>query len=362
MLSNSESTEKDVKDAFDDIATSITNAGLSGTEDFATLKAALEDLGVANNGFVAFQALIGNTSVLEKTIQQAGLTMDKFVISTENGNIVASEAAQSFITEMVGAENCEQALKLLQLQQLLVNTNSIKTTDDVKACLELASAAGVAIESLSWLANISAQYDEAVASGDTVAQKNLAATMESIKGKIRSEIENFKPKVEVDFSGAAKEATKSVSSAAQSFTDLLDKELNVLDKKMEAGYIDFEDYIKARLGLIEDYYRQGKIAADEYYSYLEKHYKQELSYRDKVINAVTRRIDKEIDGLEKQKDAIEDYYKLQIDALEKEKTLLQDANKERERQYKLQKALYEWERAKNQRTMLVNYMPDTIVI
>ena len=94
---------------------------------------------------------------------------------------MANDAATAFIEEMVGAENCQQALALLQLQQMLCNENSLNTTDDINACLTLAQAAGVAVEALSWLANVSAQYDAAVAAGDTVAQKNLEATMKSIK-------------------------------------------------------------------------------------------------------------------------------------------------------------------------------------
>lgn len=45
VLNNAESTEQNVKDAFNELATSITNT-LSGVEDFETMKAALEDLGM----------------------------------------------------------------------------------------------------------------------------------------------------------------------------------------------------------------------------------------------------------------------------------------------------------------------------
>lgn len=211
---------------------------------------------------------------------------------------------------------------------------------------------------------------ETAESFEEVARASAIATAELLKAKVASgalsqgfydavinKMYSDINKINALFNNASTDlsykASSAASSAAQSFTDLLDKELNVLDKKMEAGYIDFNDYIKARLDLIEDYYNQGKIKADEYYSYLEKHYKQELSYKDKVIKAVTRRIDKEIDKLEKQKDDIESYYKVQIDALTKQKTLLQDANKERQKQIDLQKAMYELERARNQRTKLI---------
>ncbi len=181
VLNNAESTTDDVDKAFDSLANSIAQAALTGAEDFRTMKAALEDLGVVNSDIIAFQELINNTTALEEAISNAGLTMADFVIQTEDGSIVATDAATAFIEEMVGAENCQQALALLQLQQMLCNENSLNTTDDINACLTLAQAAGVAVEALSWLANVSAQYDAAVAAGDTVAQKNLEATMKSIK-------------------------------------------------------------------------------------------------------------------------------------------------------------------------------------
>lgn len=181
VLNNAESTTDDVDKAFDSLANSIAQAALTGAEDFRTMKAALEDLGVVNSDIIAFQELINNTTALEEAISNAGLTMADFVIQTEDGSIVANDAATAFIEEMVGAENCQQALALLQLQQMLCNENSLNTTDDINACLTLAQAAGVAVEALSWLANVSAQYDAAVAAGDTVAQKNLEATMKSIK-------------------------------------------------------------------------------------------------------------------------------------------------------------------------------------
>lgn len=194
VLNNAESTTDDVDKAFDSLANSIARAALTGAEDFRTMKAALEDLGVVNSDIIAFQELINNTTALEESISQAGLTMDEFVVHTEDGSIAATDAAKSFIEEMVGAENCSQALALLQLQQMLCNENSLNTTDDINACLTLAQAAGVAVEALSWLANVSAQYDAAVAAGDTVAQKNLEATMKSIKARINSELANFEPR------------------------------------------------------------------------------------------------------------------------------------------------------------------------
>lgn len=234
--------------------------------------------------------------------------------------------------------------------------NVSKINNDADANLYLASTNYAAAETFNELAKQSAYAAENLLLAKVAAGDLSQSSYDAVINKMYADIDKINALFDnttFDLSFDTSKASKSAKETARSFTDLLNKELSVLDKKMEAGYIDFNDYIKARLALIQDYYDKGKIAADEYYSYLEKHYKQELSYRDKVIKAVDRRIDKEIKSLQKQKDKVKETYQTQIDALEKQKTLLEDANRERQREIDLQKALYELERARNQRTKLV---------
>ncbi len=337
VLRDSKSTTNDVKEAFNSLTTSITQAALSGAEDFETMKAALEDLGVVNSEMVAFDALISNTEALKEA--------DLDLASATYNDI------KKFADERVATENLEQAINMLTQQKMLSALEDMDTSTEVSNMIALAKQAGMASEVIANLTELEKIYQK-IASGtitNDYMSSGYADRAEELKQLIMDEITKVDYTPEVDFSHIEK-ATKK---AEIDFSDLLDKELAVLDKKMEAGYINFNDYIQARLALIEDYYGQGKIKSDEYYSYLENHYKQELSYRDKVIKAVTRRIDKEIKSLEKEKDAIKENYQIQIDALENQKTLLEDVNKERQRQIDLQKALYELERAKNQRTKLV---------
>lgn len=336
VLSDSKSTTKDVKDAFNLLATSITQAALTGTEDFQTLKAALEDLGVVNNELVAFDALINNTEALK----EAGLDLAE----------ATDKDIEAFAEEIISAENLEQAINLLKIQKILCAENPLSTSTDIENLYNLAQAAGIATDAISRLMSLNSAYEKAMAEGNTTAAVAYQGAMAFVKAQVMDQFAHLGD--DVDFSGLDKAAKKAGGSAGEKFSDALDKELNALDKKMEAGYIDFNDYIQARLNLIEDYYRKGKISADQYYSYLEKHYDKQLSYMDKVVNAVTRRIDKEIKGLQKNRDDIEDYYNLQIESLEKEKKLLEESNRERERQRDLQLALYNLERARNQRTTL----------
>lgn len=337
VLRNSESTEKEVQDAFDALATSITQVGLLGKEDFETMKAALEDLGVVNNEIVAFDALISNTWALK----EAGLDL---------ANATEEDITDFANKMMVSAENAAQAIKMLIFQKELCNLQEMNSVREVSHLRTLAKNAGYTGEAIQYLTELTLIYSR-VARGYYGTEGQLLDDALVHANELKQLI--TESSFQVDFDVEKESAYSAGKDAGKSFTDALDKELTVLDKKMEAGYIDFNDYIQARLTLIEAYYKQGKLSADEYYSYLEKHYDTQLSYMDKVVSAVTRRIDTEIDALKQQKEDVESLYKVQIESLEKQKSLLEEANQERQRQIDLQKALYDLERARNQRTKLV---------
>ena len=81
ILEDTESTEEDVRQGFNELAQSIIEAGVTGLEDFETLKEALADLGVVNNEIVAFEALVNNTVALKEAGldgQYAQFGMDLF--------------------------------------------------------------------------------------------------------------------------------------------------------------------------------------------------------------------------------------------------------------------------------------------
>ena len=272
VLRNSESTEQDVKDAFDSLATSITKAGLSGVEDFETMNAALEDLGVVNNEIVAFQALISNTDILAETVKQAGLTMDEFVISTEDGTIAASDAAQAFIEEMVGAENCEQALALLQLQQMIFNENGLDTAQDINSCYQLAQAAGIATEAIAELAGLSTAYESVSAAGNTHAAAAIASQMEAVRARVQTQ---FAELSEVDFSGVDKSKSSKSSSkdTAETFDWIeqaitnVENEIKELDGIANSSYSTLSEKNEAlaqEMSKVNDEIDLQKQAYDEY--------------------------------------------------------------------------------------------------
>lgn len=141
--------------------------------------------------------------------------------------------------------------------------------------------------------------------------------------------------------------------------DYVDSAKKILDnlydhKSMQAaGVSDLKQYLTTCYEMIKSFYSQGKISAYDYYNYLSDFYDYQISVYDKVIDAVTNKLDDQIDALEKQKDQIEKNYNAQIDVLEKEKDALEAENDARKDAIDLQKALYEMNRAQNQRTDLV---------
>ena len=126
------------------------------------------------------------------------------------------------------------------------------------------------------------------------------------------------------------------------YKELLDAEIEMLDAQLDAGYIDFKDYMEKRRALVEKYYADNLIDAADYYQELADLYDKQLETYDTVISAVEKVIDDEIEVQQDKIDAIDD----EIDKLD-------EANEARETALNLSKAQYELEKAKNQRTKLV---------
>ena len=80
------------------------------------------------------------------------------------------------------------------------------------------------------------------------------------------------------------------------------------------------------------------------------------------INASSSIVQSQIDVLTEQKETTEKYWDAQIESINEQKTSLTKVNEEIKNQLALEKAQYELERAQNQKTTRVKYMPIAIVI
>lgn len=340
VITDSSTTSDQAQQAFDDLSTTLVenaNVTLVTDDAFNTLVQTLETLGIVN---------------AEETLQGLKEIQDEITAKGYDlANITSAEAAE-FINEANASEEAVKYLRYYMIQKQLAET-PLNTSEDVKALENLCDSLGITGE----------MYQTVISLKNSLAAVESGAPIEAFQSSIEYARKHIAELAKGDyefgfkFKADPKSTSGSAKDIAEEFKNLLDAELKVLDTKMDAGLINFNDYIAQRLALIQKYYDEGKIKASDYYDYLSKHYETQLSYMDKVTSYVTTRIDKEIESYNKQINQIKEKYQTEIDYLdtvidyyEKQKEALQDANTQRELQLALQKALYDLEKAQTQRT------------
>ena len=356
----------DVNSDFGKMLANIVQQAYEVEAEFTAMNAQLDNLRSSYQTLTGILESYNETGHISLDNLQSLLTADENLITmleVENGQLVINQAAYE---NLVAAQLLEFKAKLddaaaAEIEALAKAKSEEATNNNAKASED--AVAKLDAETEAFKRNTEAVGENAItkaienAEDEGVSEEEIQSVLDkyteiwnAAKDNYNTDFPTFMNGTKSSASSAGEAAGKS---AGEAFTEALDKELTALDKNLESGYIDFNDYVQSRLSLIEDYYNQGKLSADEYYSYLEKHYNTQLSYMDKAVNAVTRRIDTELDALKQQKEDVESLYNIKIESLEKEKTLLEEANKERQRQKDLQESLYDLERAKNQRTKLI---------
>ncbi len=348
VLTDTSSTADDVQAAFNLLATDIVtglNPALSDCsgENYRLVQSLLESTGITNAEAVMVSSL-GYTyedyAAAKKECADAGIDLtDK-----------TEQEIEKLTWQQIATETCGQALALLQLKKALCNETALTPGSDINSLYQLAKAAGIATEKIAMLAGLNAAYEKESAAGHTQAALAIANRMEEVKADVEkqfSEIGN----VEVDFSAKYDKGASSAAAkeAEADYKNLLDAKTRLLEQQLAANIITFQEYSDKQKQIIEEYYRDGKIKAQDYYDALENMYSHRLSIYDKVTSAVTNRSDEELDRLKEQKEAVENSYQVKIDAIQSEIDALNKANDARKAQIDLEKAQYEAERARNQR-------------
>ena len=245
VLQNSESTPQAVKDAFDSLASSITSAALSGTEDFGTMKAALETLGAADSETAALKALAGN----KEALRQAGL------------NLADATDAQiaAFVNERISAENASQAIDLLRFHKELCALQDMNTAGEVANLKTLAENAGYTGEVIQYLTELEQIYQEVARGGlssdDFGIKMTRAAKLQTLIQDAADKIAYEPPeKTNTDngpgasFPSSAKEIQKEADTLA---------DLNSQMDKLQSSY-------KSLCDIRDTYNKSGKITIDQY--------------------------------------------------------------------------------------------------
>lgn len=379
VLTDTSSTSAEVRDSINVLATDIVNSlnpalkDVTG-ESYQLVQQMLESLGVQNAEQVMLSSLGYTYEEYTAAKQECASAGFDLANATE-------EEIANFIAEQGGAENCGEALALLQLKKLLLNTTRIDQTSDINNILTLAGAAGVASDSMVRLANAKTLLDNAVANNDSrgiaVAKQELIDAGKAAKDSVL----DFKP-VELNFSPASNTSSKGSGSKSEKDTHLeaYKKELAELEHLHNMELITDKEFYDRLRDLNEKYFNDTaehhEKYLDEYQSNEEKIFKglkqvyqdsleEHKSMMDSAASHVQRVLDKEIDKLKSDSKTTIKHYEQRIDAIDKEIDAKQGiidkyqdeldamelANQKRKDAIALQKAQYELDRAQNQRTI-----------
>ena len=375
VLTDTTSSADDVHNAFNNVATDIVSSlnpaiGTCSGENYKLIQSLLESVGIINSEQVMISSL--------------GYSYEEYIAAKEEAKNAGLDLANAtedeinaFVNEAIESGNCGQALALLQLKKLLVNSTQINTASDVQQIMNLASAAGMGAEVLTQLANAKSILST-VENGGTVSLSSYEKALSDVENAKQTMLD-WKP-VEIDFSPASnnKSAGSAGKEAADAYVEQFEKELAVLDDLRSRGIIDESTYLSKLKALYEKYFKGKKQYLDEYNKYERQYLEKSYDLYGSALSGITKLMGKQIDAyseekevavssLEEERDArlavIDaqkeqlqsqiDLIEKQIDEKQKEIDAINDAADARKRELDLQKAQYELERARNQRTKLV---------
>ena len=375
VLTDTTSSADDVHNAFNNVATDIVSSlnpaiGTCSGENYKLIQSLLESVGIINSEQVMISSL--------------GYSYEEYIAAKEEAKNAGLDLANTtedeinaFVNEAIESGNCGQALALLQLKKLLVNSTQINTASDVQQIMNLASAAGMGAEVLTQLANAKSILST-VENGGTVSLSSYEKALSDVENAKQTMLD-WKP-VEIDFSPASnnKSAGSAGKEAADAYVEQFEKELAVLDDLRSRGIIDESTYLSKLKALYEKYFKGKKQYLDEYNKYERQYLEKSYDLYGSALSGITKLMGKQIDAyseekevavssLEEERDArlavIDaqkeqlqsqiDLIEKQIDEKQKEIDAINDAADARKRELDLQKAQYELERARNQRTKLV---------
>lgn len=377
--------QTDLQHYFDEIVTeyAIENSALSEVTESTKewTKQQLIASGITEESAEkSIKAVLANKEAIERQIRtqieaynkQVALdesTQDLSVSTDDLNKLTATE-----VSELLNAANASgtaaQQIALFTLKKELASGKSLRNADDIAYLKELIIQAGVGIELINQLQHLKQVADAQGGNKDeyeafmkkhpnqgswdsaTIAEYNakyadvwgvveFEKTYDQVWDEVESkydELFNYTANVGLAYGGAAKDAAKAGSDAAAEFKDALDKILAMYDAELDAGVISFQTYVDKSRAIIEQYYRDGKIKAQDYYDELASLYEKQVQQYDKVISAVQKRFQDETDALEKQKETIENSYNEQIEIIQKKIDALQDENDEIDRNLELSKA------------------------
>ena len=319
----------------------------------------LKAMGIENYDEIltyAYQLTTAKEALTQAGFDLSAATFDEVQALISEGEY--SALAQQQIWNLVLAKQISEGLTL----------NTAADCENLAALAQNAGVTGEAVTLLTHLMNLYNNMANGVYGNNQHAVENARKEAERLKSQIDSllsksikETPVLKPRLKPspavksisdDAEAAAEEAKRAAEEAARSAEETLDGFLSRQETALNAGRISFQEYSDTVSSYLQAAFASGSLSAQKYWSALQSFLTVKKDSYDAAVSAVTERIDREINTLRDRQDSIAAGYQSQIDSLEKQKELLQGANEERKRQLDLQKALYDQERAHQQRTIL----------
>lgn len=368
ILNNSESTAEEVKQAFDDLATSYlfsTDVMKNlNSETVESVESQLAKMGVTNAETVATELLASKEEALALQAEALAITKD--------GITSASEAQISaLLAEADASAGARAYLLQLAATEQIFNNQNLDTSGKVSELGILAAAYG----ETAFAAKIAAM-EKAAEESHTVfnpSESDLAKLQEEFYSLL------FK-KYKVNFGGSSNNKSNSTASkeAEDANITAFEEQSKKLKDLKNRNLLNEKQYLDAFRALYERYFKGNEKYIDEYNKYQKEYLDGMRDLYESVISDVVKQIDKQIDSLndqkdaavdslksqqeaakealEAQKDAIEEQIKLidkQIDSKQAQIDAINEENEARENAINLEKEQYELERLRNQRTEYV---------
>ena len=324
---------------------------------------------------VVLSALNAKLEAQEKLSEAVQAATDDMSGKTENASLKFAQEAQMSNLAKVYLANLVAA-------QTIFNNQDLNVEDKITALSNLANAYLGAAAQASFLNQVNN-----TAAGGKGAVSPEVAWQNVINEYSKLDFEQLKfevPKTE--------DAAKGGKEAADAWVEAYEKELQKLDDLKAQGLISEKEYLNRLKALIDKYFKDRAKYAEKYAQEMQKYLDKMLEHYNSVISGVTTLLDKRINKLNKNKDSIvktlqeeqkaaEESIQARIDAIQDELDAIDDqkealdeqidgineeidkyndmidaineANDARQREINLSKALYELQRAQNQRTKLV---------
>lgn len=313
-------------------------------------KTQLEAMGVENYEEVISYAHAMNEAkevLAQSSLELGNATYDEIEALIAEGQY--SELTANMILALYDAKIAEQAATLDTSADCQNLINLAGDTDRTSQSIQL----------LIQLMNIYNGLESGVYDSNAVTRTAALGVATGIKAQLEALANNevkdmeINPNVKLGSKGKSS-AGKAGKDAGKTLKDALKEELS-----------DLDSVISGITGRIDDQISSVNSEKDAVLSSIDEQIDAIEEAKDQALNAIEQEREARLNAIEEQRKALESQIKEKqkiIDGIQDEIKAMQDANEERKREIDLQKAKYELERMQNQRTKLVNYMPDTIVI